>query len=529
MRKPVLYENALFHTGRTQEETFSYLLAQDGRITGLTRERPKKGTFGRVVDLGGGHAYPTLIDGHTHLMYTIVMAAAGFDVCTLESGGVEPHTLAGVEKKLRAFAAGKKKHAIVTANSYIMSAIEERRLPTREELDDWGGGRPVVVYTIDGHASALSTAMLDKLGIASAGHSGVLTGEAHERIQGRLTDLIASEVTPSLLARGIANVENACAAYGITHVGALEGNGDSPRDPVTYLMVQLARRMRLRVRIYFQYIDVKRAERYRKYQLHPRIGGCGDWEMDGACGAHSAAFDAPYRDTGETSPCYYTQEFIDARVREADEKGYQIASHAIGDAAICRIAAALNGTESGRFHRVEHGEFPSDEAFSAYQSGRFAVMMQPGYAWIDKRYLHTYEQYLPDETLRLLRFGSLIKAGVCVCGSSDSPVQELDPYLQMLGMVQFFRPEESVTPYQAFCCYTKNPARALGEEADIGTLEVGKEASFFVADRDFFTLAPHEVAAFRPRQTYDRGKPWNMRRGTLLSLLVMMLRRPHKI
>ena len=89
-----------------------------------------------------------------------------------------------------------------------------------------------------------------------------------------------------------------------------------------------------------------------------------------------------------------------------------------------------------------------------------------------------------------MRLKSLVDAGVCVCGSSDSPVQDMDPYLQMLGMVQFYHEEESLSPYQAFRCYTANAAKSIEEEAVRGTLEVGKAADFFTAGRDFFTLSP---------------------------------------
>jgi hypothetical protein len=37
------------------------------------------------------------------------------------------------------------------------------------------------------------------------------------------------------LAKGCANFQNACAGYGIGVVGALEGNGDSPKDRSTAL------------------------------------------------------------------------------------------------------------------------------------------------------------------------------------------------------------------------------------------------------------------------------------------------------
>ena len=525
--KTTLFENALFHTGLTETDAYPYMLVSGGRIAALSHERPEH--YDERVDLGGGHAYPCLIDAHAHLLYTIVLGANGFDVCRIENGAVTPNTLAGVEARLRSYAAGKGRDDCVAANGYIVSAIREGRFPSREELDDWCGGRPTVVYSIDGHASSLSSAMLRRIGIEPEGHSGVLMGEAHESVQGRINDVIAAGVTPAVLARGLARLENDCADWGISHVGALEGFGADGRDSTAELMLQLARRMRLQVRMYFQYFDARQVEKYRKYLKKPRLGGCGSWEMDGACGAHSAAFRQPYPDTGEIAPCYYSQQQVDEAVERADALGYQIASHAIGDAAVERITTALMNTRPGRLHRLEHGEFFDDAAFERYKSGRFAVVMQPGYAWIDKRFLHSYERFLPESARQALRFGSLYRAGVCVCGSSDAPVQSMDPWLQMQGMCEFYHEAESVTPYEAFRCYTIHPARALEEEADIGTLEAGKEANFFVADRDLFTLDPHQVADYRPRATYYGGKLYKRRKGSLAELVAMFLRKPHKV
>ena len=170
-----------------------------------------------------------------------------------------------------------------------------------------------------------------------------------------------------------------------------------------------------------------------------------------------------------------------------------------------------------------------DESFRTICEGKYAVMMQPGYAWIDKRYLHTYEQYLPLEIISRMKLKALYDAGVCVCGSSDSPVQDMDPYLQMLGMVQFYNENESLTPYQAFRCYTAHAAESI-EESDVrGTLEPGKVADFFTAKQDFFTLSPQEVVDFRPTDTYYGGKKYRNKKGTVPELLMMLLRRPKKI
>ena len=518
----------------SEENTADSMLVENGKIAALsmTREEAEQ-TFGRgkvkIVSLRGQHVYPCLIDGHVHLLQTIVLLAEGFDVCRIENGGVVPRNLAGVEKRLREFAAAKPENAMIVGNNYIATAITEHRLPTKEELDDWCGGRPTVIYTIDGHASALSTAMLEKLGIEPKGHNGILSGEAHERVQGRITDLIASQVTPGILAKGIANFHNACAKYGISCVGALEGNGDSPKDITTKLSVFLARRFDVDIRFYFQYMEIKKALPLKKYQRRARIGGCGDWEMDGSIGAHTAAFSAPFKDTGEQADPYYSQEEVDQAVGEAEKQGYQIASHAIGDQAVERIVRALGKTSGKVRHRVEHCEFASDETVEEIAKRGCAVMAQPGYSWIDKRFLHTYERYLTEDSLRLMKFKTYVDKGICICGSSDSPVQSMDPWLQMLGMTQFYREEESITPYQALLCYTVNPARAILEERERGKLLPGMRADFFTGDRNIFNLSPEDLAAFLPADTYYGGKRARRWEGSVMELLGMALRRPKRV
>ncbi len=525
MKERILFTDAVIHCDADAGHTAATMLVEDGKVLALDLPAAPNA---RRVSLGGKHVYPCLIDGHIHLLPTIV-ASTGFTVCAVCDGRVEPGNIAGVQKKIRAFSASQPKSALIVGTNYIATAMAERRLPNRQELDEWCGGRAAVIYTIDGHASALSSAMLEKLGITSAGHDGVLAGEAHERVQGRLTDIIAAAVTPRMLAKGIANFHNDCARFGIACVGALEGNGDSPRDPTTALIVRLARHFDVAVKFYFQYWDVERALPLTKYQRRRRIGGCGDWEMDGASGAHSAAFTRPYRDSGKISPPYFSQQQVDDTVKKADAQGYQIACHAIGDAAIERILTALNRLEPHCRHRIEHCEFASLEQLESIAAHGYALMLQPGYSWIDKRFLHTYEQYLPDEIIARLRFRTLLDKGILACGSSDSPVQELDPWLQMMGMVQFYNEKESITNREAFRCYTQNAAAALLEQDERGALRPGMRADFFTAAVDIFELSPEKLGSFRPETTYYGGKKARRFKGTLSELVSMLLRRPHRV
>lgn len=527
-----LFCNGVFHSNVSQNDEFSFMLVENGRIAGVWKSDPELEGV-RRVELGGKHVYPCLIDSHAHLMMTIGVLASGFDACEIAPSGIEPHDIEGVGKRISEYSS-KQKGDVIAINNYVVTAIKERRLPHREELDSWCNGKAVVVYNIDGHSCALSTKMLSRIGIDPEGHDGILEGEANESVQGRIFDVVSSSIGLGALARGVGLIHNSCAEYGIGMVCTLEGNADSPKDITTHLIARLSRHFGFGVRLYLQYTDYDRVRRFERFLGRKRVGGCGQWEMDGSVGSHSAAFEEPYIDNGKTAGCYFTQEQVNGFVRKFNENGYQITSHAIGTKAIERLVTAyenLGPTTSnvGLPHRIDHCEFCDSELLKRISGADYSVTMQPGYAWVDKRYLHTYEEHLEPSIVDGLMMKDFFDSNVCVCGSSDSPVQELNPYLQMQGMTDFYNPSQSITPYQAFRSYTYNAAKSLGELDDYGTLEVGKVADFFVSEDDFFKMDPKKTMDFRPSATYYGGKLFKRWKGSVLELVCMMMRPARKI
>jgi len=530
-RIDTVYSGASFHTLRLEDESFQYLGVTGGKISYLSNIRPDSGDYKREVKLDGLHVFPSFTDAHLHLLYSVVLAVSGFDICEIRNGGVTPNTLKGVGERLRSYCDGRSLSDLIVANSYIASAIDEKRLPSRLELDDWTGGRRSIIYSIDGHSSSLSTSMLSTLGIDPEGHNGVLSGADHEFQQGRVTDIVGASIGLRDISRGVADFVNQCASFGITRVCAMDGNGDTPNDRMTKLLSTIARRMDIDVYLYPQYMKLDRARPFWKKSRRPRIGGCGDWEIDGAVGSHSAAFYDSYSDTGQIAECYYTQDETDEAVRRADAEGCQIAIHAIGDAAIDRALEAFEKLGSETLHRIEHFEFPTDEAVSRLIAhGKIALSVQPGFAWIDARYLKSYESYLPQAiAARQVPLKRLYDAGVALCASSDSPIQTLDPFVQLVGMVDFSVPGQSLSNYEALRCYTANPARVLGQDMCSGTLESGKDASFFATDTDLTAVGIDALSSAKVVHTFIRGKKLGGRKGTLSEFLLMMLRRARKI
>ena len=314
----------------------------------------------------------------------------------------------------------------------------------------------------------------------------------------------------------------------------MDGNEDMKNDILTTALAFLAERMDIDVRLFPQYMDYDSLNAFKKKQKTLRAGGCGVWELDGSVGSHSAAFNEPYKDNGTQGHCYYEKDKIRAKVKEALDKNIRLSCHAIGESAIDQITEIYGALEDripheGAMMRIDHFEFPSQKAVELIKKLPLAITVQPGFSWIDKHFLKSYEQFLPESIInRQLPLKDLMNSGVCVCGSSDSPVQSVNPYEQMLGMVDFYLPEQSVTPYEALKTYTVNPAKMLGE-LNTGTLKAGNDADFFVCDRDIFSCKDTDITLCKAEYMVVRGERYTEKNGTVGELFKMLLTKAHKI
>ncbi|MCL2757012.1 MAG: amidohydrolase family protein [Coriobacteriia bacterium] len=494
-----LYTNAIFHTMEDPHDIHHSMTVEDGLITAFDEESD---TRCRTIDLNGVHVYPAMIDAHLHMMSAIALSSLGVPLCRFENNGVEPHDLNGIGEMIRAHAANQKPGSLMVFNTYISSAINERRLPTRHELDEWTNGARVWVLNIDGHSSSASTALLTALGLAEVAPDGIFSGSAHDANMGTISDYLASSITPKNLASGVADFCNECASFGIGTVCAMEGTDDSTNDSLTGLIAFLAQGFPLDVRLFPQYMDEAKLKRVLPRMAEKRVGGCMKWELDGSIGSRTAAFARPYKD-GSQTPLYFEHDVIAKTVEGFAQRGFFISVHAIGELAIDQIVGILEGV-AGR-HRIDHCEFPSPDILSRIYELKPFVTVQPGYSWIDKRYMHGYERFLDDAMLmQQVPLKDFAANDVPLCGSSDAPVQSVDPYLQMRGMREFYVEDQSLSAFEALKSYTVNGGLMLGENK--GLLRQGYEASFFTTTSDLLAIEPSGLENVRATSLYLKGK-----------------------
>lgn len=535
-----LFTNATFHTMESAKDAHCSMLVEDGVIAAFDLSAGDPHAQGaRIVDLQGVHVYPALIDAHLHLLEAVALSGISTQLCTVENGRIEPHNLAGVEQKIREHAARTKPGDLMVCSNYIALSMDEGRLPNRFELDEWTNNGRCWVMNIDGHSGAFSTALLDEVGLADEAPDGILAGPAHDANLGKITSVVSSAVGPRLLGDGIADFCDTCAHFGIGTVCAMDGTDDSERDVLVELMAFLAQRFALDVRLFPQYMDEKKLARVLPRMQRKRIGGCMKWELDGAIGSQSAAFDRPY-ENGIQAPTYFTDEFIDSKISELVSRGFAVSAHAIGETAIRQLTSAFEKADrqlertpddampNCMRYRIDHCEFPAPDTLERIYELKPSVTIQPGYSWMDKCFMHSYERMLDKDMInQQIPLRDFADAGVVLCGSSDAPVQTVDPFLQMRGMREFYIEEQSLSAFEALATYTVNGGKMLGE--NIGLLRVGYKANFFATDKDLLAIEPAGLEGMHARCLFMRGKRYTPHRRGISALLQLLATRPHAI
>jgi hypothetical protein len=111
---------------------------------------------------------------------------------------------------------------------------------------------------------------------------------------------------------------------------------------------------------------------------------------------------------------------------------------------------------------------------------------------------------------------SFLRDGNIIAGGSDAPVERGEPMIEFYAAVarrdtsgfqaEGWHPEQAMTRDQALKAFTLWPAYAAFEEAERGSIEVGKWADFTILDRDIMTIPEAEILKTRVVMTVINGE-----------------------
>ncbi|MFE7172136.1 amidohydrolase [Streptomyces sp. NPDC057616] len=424
-----------------------------------------------VVDLDGALVTPAFTDAHVHTTST-GLALTGLDLSDAPS-------LEAALARVRDFAAARPQDKVLLGHGWDASRWPGGRPPTRAELDEATGGRPLYLSRIDVHSAVVTTALLDLApGVGAVSGDGPLTTGAHHAVRAAAF----AAVTPAQRAEAQRAALAHAASLGIGSVHECAGPDISSADDFTALLRLAAEEATPRVVGYWAEQDVEKARELGA------AGAAGDLFVDGALGSHTACLHTPYADTGHTGTAYLDAAAVAAHVTACTEAGLQAGFHAIGDAAVTTVAEGVRAAAEkiglarvrAARHRVEHAEMLTPETIAAFAELGLTASVQPAFDALWGGEDGMYAQRLGAERARTLNpFAALLKAGVPLAFGSDSPVTPLDPWGTVRAAAFHRTPDHRVSVRAAFTAHTRGGWRAIGRD-DAGVLVPGAPADYAV-------------------------------------------------
>jgi len=517
----------------------SAVAVKDGKILAVGGdELAKRYPSARTIDLAGRVLMPGFNDTHVHIQ---PMSHRQIDM-----EGV--HSIADLQARIRAKAAALGPGEWITGANWDEAQLAEKRVPHREDLDAAAPDNPVMLIRAGGHSSAgnslaLRIAAIDRHTPDPA--SGVIehdpAGEPNGVIRER-TDLYSSHIPSDswealrptyitsikrLLALGITSFHSATTTIDDEPVG--QGGIANPGPGLTY------RRLRTiydemgsdlpRVTTYIAYPGPERLAAFPMRSgdgdTRVRLGGIGESSVDGGFTGPAAWLLADYKGLpGYRGKPRMSDAQLQAMVDDCARHGWQMALHAIGDAAIVHAVDAYSHAlrsiqgpgRQGKDRRwfLDHFTIMPPEAtmVTMAQDG-IMISQQPNFLYnLEGR----YEAYLDDE--RLAHNNSVatpLKHGIFVAFSSDN--LPIGPMVALYAAVTRKGPsgrvhgaQEAVSRELAIRMYTANTAYLSWEEAIKGSLEPGKLADMIVLDRDVLTVPAEQLLDARVDLTFVGGK-----------------------
>jgi predicted amidohydrolase YtcJ len=471
----------------TGEAFVEGILVEDGEVKVAGTDdavRRAKGTGSEVVDLRGRLVLPGLIDLHMHLTDTLLWRE-GVDLRGVRSREEV------VERVRQRLTPGSRTPLVGVG--WDSSLWTDARELTRDDLDRITSEQPVVLFQVSMHSAALNSRALVEYGVDDATGDppgGRLGRNAAGKLNGLLYDSALARLSTSAASRewvranlsGYRRVLEEAGSLGLTTVCPVLA---APEE--IEAVADLAR-AELPVRVRF-YLNLRSLERYRAL---PVPAASSIWHVtgvkaitDGAFGTRTAWLHTPYTDTPDTSgyPIWGDEE-LELALREATGLGLPTALHAIGDRAIERAVGLLAKTKTSGTPRIEHASLTPPSLWPALEALRPNLVVQPRFVETDR---WAITRLGPERARWTYAFRTLIDRGCTLGGSSDSPVEPLDPWTGLRAAV-FRAPRsefgqltssERLAPIEAFQLYTRNAGPILGE-AGLGCLARDSPADFVI-------------------------------------------------
>jgi predicted amidohydrolase YtcJ len=485
-----------------------------------------------VIDARGGAVLPGFNDAHAH----VISGGLSLDQVNL----ADATTVDDIKETIRLWSEAHPERAWITGRGWYYQPFNGA-MPTRQMLDALVPDRPAYLIAYDGHTGWANSAALKAAGITRRtknpangiivrdARTGEPTGALKEAAMA-LMSTVAPQPTQEDRVAAIRAAIDEAHRLGITSV---QDAGGPASDLDLY--DRLRKRNQLTLRVYqalradatLTEAGLEALEQIRtRFADDPLLKtGAIKLVADGVIEAHTAAMLEPYANRAAIKgEARFTAEQMNRIVGMLDRRGWQVMTHAIGDAAVRMTldayAAAANTNplpERGRRHRIEHIETIDPEDIPRFGALGVIASFQPVHATPSPAPGDVWSTNIGEaRASRGWLWSSIARAKGPLAFGSDWPVMTFDPRVGLHVAVTRttleglpkggWIPAERLPLRRAIQVYTRDGAWASFDEQRKGTLTRDMLADIVVLSDDIFSAPPARLTTTEVVVTIADGK-----------------------
>lgn len=514
----------------------------------------------KIIDCTGkGIIVPGMTDGHAH--YILKYINEQMKDNTLQFTGDQSYE--DVIEQVRKFVENAKKNGrhldYVYGEGYNLANMisGHKDLRNRKDLDSITTEIPIYLTGFDHHSTLVNTRAMINAGILDTNGNVIRTriagGFIYYDDNGEMTGVFSERAisllqgpglnnkmrpTSAQIASGIDFMQKYLLSVGITNI--IEGwtnNYDKDDESLFKALTDLDRDNKLHLNVSLTYeiepwynnndpfcfVDNAAAvkNKYQSKHVHPDYLKLF---MDGLVEMGTGFILEEYKNSGEDSiytghgtPLWSEQDMIDL-VKDANNKGLTVHTHALGDGAVhrCVVAYSLSGKDEMR-NTIVHLRNVSQEDYAVIKEHNIAVSENMNWHCFTNEAAKHYETFLPiTYAHEAYPIKSFFNHGILVSQCTDTPADDgiNNPFHCMFvaitgtyepGMTPW-QPTELIDRYQFLQAATYNGAWQLHLEKERGSIEAGKYADFVILDKDVLTCDVQELLNVQVLKTFFEGQ-----------------------
>lgn len=490
---------------------------KDGEIIALGTSAALKENFkaDTMIDLNQKPVYPGFHDAHAHFW------GYAENLRKVDLRGTQ--SFKEILEKLKLHSE-KYEGQWILGRGWDQNDWLNQAYPDKSILDNAFPNRPVYLTRVDGHAAIVNSRAIEMAGITTKTEveggeflkhkgelSGILIDNAMAPVRRKIPEL-NRDVMKELLQQAAENVH----AVGLT---ALSDAGLTRREIALIDSMQQNGSLPLKIDAWLA-DDSATIEHFTSKGVYKtpylRVGTIKLF-ADGALGSRGARLIKEYSDdTGNKGLWVTSAEHLAEVCRIAYENDYQVATHAIGDAANRRmldIYQEFLSKDNNRRWRIEHAQVVRPADIKRFGEYNIIPSVQTTHATSD---MYWAGERLGKERMKTAyAYKELLQQNGWLPNGSDFPVERINPlfgfYAALVRKDQSgwpangFQKENALTRKEALRAMTIWAAKASFDETNRGSLEKGKAADFVILNSDLMEVPEEKLYSIQVLQTWING------------------------